>query len=149
MKRILFLAVFLTSIAGYAQKKSLPAEVISTLDKMYADRQDINWKMKNDHYIVKFKQNKCPVDVVMSKSGEWIESETVCKKKYAPQNIKDKLELYYPEGGYFTVKKIENREGLFVYLVDVYTKAAMFKLELHKDGSIKKSEKLTRHDVKQ
>ncbi|MBZ4192434.1 PepSY-like domain-containing protein [Niabella beijingensis] len=130
MKKLVFL---LTAAAGITvvnaqkiQEKSIPASVKSGLQKQFPDVKNVKWENEDGNYEAGFKQQGTSYSVLLTLSGDIVETEIGMSADALAAPIKDYVAKNYPGQKIKEAAKITDAKGAVTYEAEVKGKDLIF-----------------------
>ena len=139
-KLFLILAISLTGIFAYAQKKSttdVPAAVTSKFTSLYPYSKAEDWKKGKDNYETKFTQNNTKMCISIDPSGNVVKTTTTINTSELPKSVNDYMAKNYANEKIVEAGKTIDAYGKINYEAEVKTTRVCFDA----DGNYVKSEK--------
>jgi len=130
MKKGVFLLTMITAVAFMnaqkVQHKDLPAAVQKGFQKQFPTVKDAKWEQENGNYEAGFKANGKKTSVVVSSSGDVLETETEMSSTLLSAPIKEYLSKKYPNRKIKEAAKITDAKGNVTYEAEVDGKDVIF-----------------------
>jgi biopolymer transport protein ExbD len=139
-KLFLILAISLTGIFAYAQKKSttdVPAAVTSKFTSLYPYSKAEDWKKGKDNYETKFTDKDKKMCISIDPNGNVIKTTTTINTSELPKSVNDYVAKNYANEKIVVAEKTVDADGKIKYEAEVKTKRLCF----DSDGNFVKSEK--------
>ena len=139
-KLFLILAISLTGIFAYAQKKSttdVPAAVTSKFTSLYPYSKAEDWKKGKDNYETKFTQNNTKMCISIDPSGNVVKTTTIISASELPKTANDYVAKNYANEKITEASKTTEADGKIKYEAELKTKRLCF----DSNGNYVKSEK--------
>jgi|ERR1035441_5181108 hypothetical protein len=139
-KLFLILAISITGIFAYAQKKSttdVPVAVTSKFISLYPYSKAEDWKKGKDNYETKFTQNNTKMCISIDPSGNVVKTTTTINTSELPKSVNDYMAKNYANEKIVEAGKTIDAYGKINYEAEVKTTRVCFDA----DGNYVKSEK--------
>ena len=131
MKKIIFIvfAVLAIGFPGNAQKlskKDIPANVLSTLDKLYPKTTNVKWVKENSEYESSFIYNSKKTSVTIDEKGSLIETEEEISITMIPKTALNYFHKTYPKDKIKETAKITDNKGNLIYEIGLEKSDLLF-----------------------
>ena len=131
----------LFSSAIFAQKSTLPPQILKTLNKKYPEATDVKWSVKSKgDYKIKFKIEGKKTIVEIDEDGFWEKTSTHISFEELPSNVQSTVKNQMLGLEITEIKHVITDNADTYYRVDITDKYKNIKLRNNKKGKIIKSE---------
>lgn len=122
MKKLVLAGLMLTGTAAFAQKidaAKVPAAVKAAFDKNYSGVTGVKWEMEKDNYEVNFSKGNAKQSVLITKSGNILETETAIKTSDLPAAVTAYVTKNYKNEKIKEAAMIRKADGAINYEAEV------------------------------
>ena len=115
MKKLIYLAVMLTSLSAYAAAPpEVNEKVLKAFKETFSEARNVTWTEMEDSYKADFKMSQAQVRAFYDNDGNLLETVRYYDEKMLPLNIITSVKKKYPGRQIFGVTEI-SAEGDIVY----------------------------------
>lgn len=130
MKKLAILLIMITGVtsinAQKVQQKEVPTLVQKSFQKQFPTVKDVKWEKEKGNYEAVFKSNGTETSVVISPSGNILETETEMNINSLSAPIKGYLAKNYPKQKVKEAAKITDAKGIVTYEAEINGKDFIF-----------------------
>ncbi len=131
----------LVSASAYAQKSTLPKNILNTLEKKCPGAEDVQWKVKSKgDYEIKFKLNGKKTEVEIDEDGTWEKTTTHISVDELPKAVRATVMEQKKDAEISELKVIVTNDDETYYRVNLKDGNGRTKLKIDKKGKITSSE---------
>lgn len=135
----LFLVLFSTSL--FAQKSTLPKNILETFEKKFIESDEVVWEVKsNGDYKIKFQFEGKKTVVEIDEDGTWEKTSTHIPFEELPQAVQTTVNEQKKNSEITEIKIVTNDDKETYYRVNLKNENKTIKLRINKKGKIIKSE---------
>ena len=109
--------------------KDVPPAVKQKFVSLYPKVSEVEWELENGAYEAQFKENKVEIEVLFTKEGKLIQTETELKSiSELPQAVQASLKKDFSNYEYDEIEKVKLADGTEQYKVDAEMKEKEYEL---------------------
>lgn len=135
MKKLLFMASWLCSIAMAGQAVDTPEAVLSAFEEKYPEAEEVTWNLSGSNYQASFIEIQT-MKAIFSSDGKWLKTTAIVSEDDLPYSAIEYIYENYEEASISQVQFIEDYNSQTTYLVIFYAVDEKLKLRFDSEGMV-------------